>query len=138
MERAREAGGTLIYRDEDLDPQRCKPEYSEAALEDLGWFGCKWAEGPDIGGPVGPYVQSQRTALFLDAWKHLKEAGYIYPCRKSRKDVANSSQAPHADEDAEPIYPEKLAPATWNRQDRAGTGRSQLALSGSRRAYRAV
>lgn len=110
MERAREAGGTLIYRDEDLDPQRCKQAYSDGALEDLKWFGCEWSEGPDHGGPVGPYTQSERTPLFLDAWKHLKEAGFIYPCRKSRKDVSAAAQAPHAEDDAEPIYPESWRP----------------------------
>ncbi len=50
MERAREAGGRLIYRDEDIDPDRCKPEFAEAAIEDLQWFGCNWDEGPDVGG----------------------------------------------------------------------------------------
>ncbi len=120
MERAREAGGTLIYRDEDLDPQRCKNEYSEGAIQDLRWFGCEWSEGPDVGGPVGPYTQSERIPLFLDAWKHLKEAGFIYPCRKSRKDVANAAQAPHAEDDAEPIYPESWRPPL-------GTGKTEQA-----------
>ena len=50
MERAQEQGGSLIYRDEDLDLQRCKPEFSSGALEDLSWFGCQWQEGPDVGG----------------------------------------------------------------------------------------
>ncbi|MDP4643606.1 MAG: glutamate--tRNA ligase family protein [Opitutales bacterium] len=111
MERAREAGGQLIYRDEDLDPQRCKPEFSDGAIEDLRWFGCDWHEGPDRGGPTGPYKQSERQDMFLDAWKHLKSAGFIYPCNKSRKDVAHATQAPHMDDDgAEQIYPENWRP----------------------------
>lgn len=111
MERAREAGGTLIYRDEDIDPDRCKPEFAEAAIEDLHWFGCQWDEGPDIGGPLAPYLQSKRMPQFLAAWKHLKQAGYIYPCDQSRKDVAWATQAPHGDEkDREAIYPEHLRP----------------------------
>ncbi len=111
MERAREAGGTLIYRDEDIDPDRCKPEFAEAAIEDLRWFGCEWQEGPDVGGSVGPYQQSLRMPLFLEAWKHLKESGFIYPCNKSRKDVAWATQAPHGDEKGdEAIYPEHLRP----------------------------
>ena len=111
MERAREAGGRLIYRDEDIDPDRCKPEFAEAAIEDLHWFGCRWDEGPDVGGPVAPYRQSERMPLFLDAWKHLKEAGVIYPCDQSRKDVRWATQAPHDDEDGgESIYPEHLRP----------------------------
>ena len=110
MERAREAGGTLIYRNEDIDPQRCKAEYAEGAIDDLKWFGCKWEEGPDCGGPNGPYVQSLRGAQFLSAWKQLKDADLIYPCTRSRKDVANATQAPHAGDDAEPIYPEAWRP----------------------------
>lgn len=111
MERAREAGGTLIYREEDLDPQRCRPEYAAAAIEDLNWFGCDWEEGPDKGGAHQPYRQSERNMLFLDAWKQLKNAGFIYPCDKSRKDVAHAASAPHAeDENSESIYPENWRP----------------------------
>lgn len=111
MERAQEAGGQLVFRDEDLDPQRCKPEFAQAAMDDLRWFGCDWNEGPDVGGPRGPYRQSERHALFLEAWRHLKDAGYIYPCDKSRQDVARAAQAPHVEEEAaEPIYPEHWRP----------------------------
>jgi glutamyl-tRNA synthetase len=111
MERAREANGTLIYRDENIDLERCKPEFANGAIEDLHWFGCQWDEGPDVGGPCAPYRQSKRMPLFFDAWKHLKEAGYIYPCDKSRKDVAGATQAPHGDETTgDAIYPEHLRP----------------------------
>lgn len=111
MERAREAGGQLVYRDEDLDPQRCKAEYTAGALEDLRWFGCNWDEGPDIGGPFGPYRQSQRLPRFLQAWQQLQQGGYIYPCDKSRKDVAEATLAPHEDpSQREAIYPEHLRP----------------------------
>ncbi len=111
MERAQEAGGQLIYREEDLDPQRCKREYADAAIEDLRWFGCRWQEGTDLGGPHAPYRQSERHELFLDAWRKLKNAGVLYPCDKSRKDVAHAAQAPHREnEAAEPIYPETWRP----------------------------
>lgn len=111
MERAREAVGKLIYRDENIDPDRCKSEYTKGAIEDLHWFGCRWDEGPDIGGPVGPYRQSERMPLFLDAWEQLKQADCIYPCNQSRKDVAAATQAPHADpNNHEAIYPEHLRP----------------------------
>lgn len=110
MERAKEAGGTLVYRDEDIDPQRCKSDFTQSAMEDLKWFGCRWEEGPDCGGPFGPYRQSERTAGFLAAWAQLKEAGLIYPCDKSRKDVAAATQAPHREDEAEPIYPESWRP----------------------------
>ena len=118
MERAKEAGGQLIFRDEDLDSQRCKQEFSRGAIKDLRWFGCDWQEGPDVGGSAGPYRQSERLATFLNAWEQLKDGGYIYPCEKSRKDVALAAQAPHADEEAsEPIYPESWRPPIGHGKD---------------------
>ena len=111
MERAKEAGGQLVYREEDLDPQRCRKEFADGSIEDLRWFGCEWQEGPDIGGGHGPYRQSERSDCFLKAWEQLKDNGSIYPCDKSRKDVARAAQAPHSeDESAEPIYPEAWRP----------------------------
>lgn len=111
MERAKEAGGQLVYREEDLDPQRCKREFAEGAIKDLRWFGCDWQEGPGLGGPYGPYRQSERHAMFLGAWARLKDGGFIYPCDKSRKDVARAAQAPHVEEESsEPIYPESWRP----------------------------
>jgi glutamyl-tRNA synthetase len=125
MERAKEAGGQLIFRDEDLDPQRCKPVFSAGAMEDLRWFGCDWQEGPDCGGEFGPYRQSERGAMFLKAWKQLKDDGHIYPCDKSRKDVARAAQAPHAEDDAaEPIYPECWRPPIGHGQDAESPGAS--------------
>lgn len=99
---ARAAGGTLLLRIEDLDPQRCRPEYTAAALEDLAWLGFVWQEGPGLGGPHDPYVQSQRRAQYVAAWRTLRDGGWIYPCARSRKDVAAAVFAPH---DEEPLFP---------------------------------
>jgi len=57
--RARDAGGALVMRMEDLDQERSKPIFAEAALDDLRWLGIRWNEGPDKGGPYAPYVQRQ-------------------------------------------------------------------------------
>ncbi|MEM8867464.1 MAG: tRNA glutamyl-Q(34) synthetase GluQRS [Verrucomicrobiota bacterium] len=122
MERAREAGGQLIFRNEDLDPQRCKLEYAQGAIEDLRWFGCEWDEGPDIGGMHAPYDQSQRLDVFTQAWKSLKDNGYIYPCDKSRKDVSQATLAPHADDHAEPVYPEQWRPPAHAGKDAQSPG----------------
>jgi glutamyl/glutaminyl-tRNA synthetase len=103
----RAAGGTLILRDEDLDPDRSRPHFRDAMLEDLRWLGLKWQEGPDTGGPYGPYRQSERHQLYRDAWQHLRQEGWIYPCRCSRKDLAQAMQAPHDDEG---IYPGTCRP----------------------------
>jgi glutamyl-tRNA synthetase len=108
-QRAAERGGTLILRNEDLDPQRCRAEFVEAMIEDLRWLGIPWQEGPDCGGPFAPYTQSDRRGLHLEAWKQLREVGAIYPCTCSRRDVALAAGAPN-DGDDEPIYPGKCRP----------------------------
>jgi glutamyl-tRNA synthetase len=94
----------LIFRDEDLDPQRSQAKYADAMLEDLHWLGIRWQEGPDVGGSIGPYRQSQRREFYLDAWRKLRDSGAIYPCTCSRKDLALSAAAPN-DGDDEPMYP---------------------------------
>ena len=104
QKRARQHGGTLILRNEDLDGPRCKPEFARAALEDLKWFDFTWSEGPDCGGAFVPYNQSERMTHYRAAFEQLKVVGFIYPCTCSRKDIHQSATAPHA-EDGEPIYP---------------------------------
>jgi glutamyl-tRNA synthetase len=116
-ERARAAGGTLIFRIEDIDLHRCKPGYAQAAMDDLRALGIDWDEGPDKGGPHAPYVQSERTPVFLETWKKLRDAGAIYECRHSRKDVAAAAGAPHAEDDAEPLFPPEWRPAPGFGQD---------------------
>jgi glutamyl-tRNA synthetase len=94
-QRAREAGGTLVMRMEDLDPERSKAIFADAAMDDLRWLGIRWQEGPDKGGSYGPYAQSRRRAIYLAAWRKLLRRGYIYPCRCSRKDLETALGAPH-------------------------------------------
>jgi glutamyl-tRNA synthetase len=108
-ERACAAGGKLVLRIEDLDRDRCRREFADAIIEDLHWFGLDWDEGPDIGGRLAPYIQSQRRFRYLEAWEKLRLSGVIYPCKCSRKDVADASLAPH-DENEEPIYPGTCRP----------------------------
>ena len=106
-ERSRENQGTLIFRNEDLDAQRCRPEFVTAMYEDLRWLGVSWQEGPDVGGLFAPYSQSERRHFYLKAWRELRDGGFIYPCGCSRKDVAESAGAPHENadnQDDEPVY----------------------------------
>jgi glutamyl-tRNA synthetase len=102
--RAIENQGTLILRNEDLDPQRSRAEFARAMIEDLRWLGIHWSEGPDCGGPYGAYSQSKRRAHYLEAWRRLRVGGFLYPCICSRKDLAQSASAPN-DADDEPVYP---------------------------------
>jgi glutamyl/glutaminyl-tRNA synthetase len=103
-ERTREQNGTLILRNEDLDAQRCRPEFVSAMYEDLHWLGIQWDEGPDCGGPHAPYSQSERQNHYLDSWKVLRDRDLIYPCTCSRKELAAIAAAPN-DVDDEPLYP---------------------------------
>jgi glutamyl/glutaminyl-tRNA synthetase len=103
-QRAIRHNGTLIFRNEDLDPQRSKDTYAAAMVEDLRWLGICWQEGPDVGGPYAPYEQSHRRALYVETWRKLRDGGFIYPCTCSRKDLAQSAAAPNEGDD-EPMYP---------------------------------
>jgi glutamyl/glutaminyl-tRNA synthetase len=106
QQRARENGGVLVLRNEDLDAARARPEFVEAMLEDLRWFGFEWQEGPDVGGPFAPYNQSECFPSYCAALEKLRAGGFIYPCICSRKDIQQAAQAPHAADD-EVIYPGK-------------------------------
>ena len=112
--RALEQNGVLVFRNEDLDPQRSKAEFAAAMIEDLRWLGIRWQEGPDVGGAFSPYEQSRRREFYLDTWRKLRDGGFLYPCTCSRRDLASSAAAPNEGDD-EPIYPgrcrEKVAEA---------------------------
>jgi glutamyl/glutaminyl-tRNA synthetase len=110
QERARQSGGQLVLRNEDLDRDRCRPEYARAMLEDLRWFGLVWDEGPDVGGPYLPYSQSERTSSYLETWRTLQRTGSIFPSPHSRKDVQAALTAPH-DDGSEPVFPPEFRPS---------------------------
>jgi len=109
QERAGAAGGRLVLRNEDLDAQRYRLEFVDAMMEDLRWFGFQWQEGPDCGGPYGPYAQSERGHFYGAALEKLRQGGWIYPCRCTHQDVLRALQAPHAGEE-EPVYPGTCRP----------------------------
>jgi glutamyl-tRNA synthetase len=120
-QRSRQAGGVLVFRNEDLDPQRSKAEFAEAMIEDLRWLGIEWQEGPDIGGPHAPYVQSERREFYLNVWHKLSEGGFIYPCSCSRKDLAEAAGAPHESAmNDEPMYSGKCRGNTSEAQTPTG------------------
>ncbi len=117
--RARDAGGSVVLRNDDLDRDRVRPEFVEGFLEDLKWLGLDWDEGPDRGGPFGSYNQSERMPSYAATLARLREGGWVYPCTCSRRDIQGAVAAPHAG-DEEPVYPgtcrgkrvEDLAPGT--------------------------
>jgi glutamyl-tRNA synthetase len=99
--RAVEAGGSVILRIEDLDPLRCRPDFTEHMIDDLAWLGIRWSGEP--------LYQSRRRAVFDDVWRRLRDADLIYPSSVSRKELRDAAHAPHEDEEgAEPIFPAEL------------------------------
>ena len=87
--------GTLVLRIEDLDRQREVEGAADAHRADLEWLGVRWQEGPDLGGPCGPYVQSERAAHYEAARASLERAGRLYRCFCSRREVEEALSAPH-------------------------------------------
>ena len=92
---ARHHGGSFIIRVEDTDQARKVEGATEKLLESLRWLGLDWHEGPDVGGPYGPYYQSQRTELYQRVAGELLESGDAYRCYCSpeRLDESRKEQA---------------------------------------------
>ena len=101
--RARAEGGAFVLRMEDLDQPRVVHGAAARMLEDLRWLGLDWDEGPDVGGPFGPYSQSAKRGRYLEVAAQLEAAGACFACTCSRKEIASMASAPHGDEG--PIYP---------------------------------
>lgn len=91
----RAQNGRLIFRMEDLDPARSKQEYINALAEDLRWLGLDWDEGF----PDPAYAQSQRAAIYEDAFRTLEEKGLVYPCWCTRAQRLAAASAPHPGEE---------------------------------------
>ncbi len=105
-ERARQAGGKLFLRNDDLDAIRFRLDFVAAMIGDLRWLGLSWEE------PV--VAQSEHHALYRAALEKLHAAGLIFPCTRSRRDVLEAAGAPHEDgtgENDEPVYPPQFRPA---------------------------
>jgi glutamyl-tRNA synthetase len=101
---ARAGGGAFVMRVEDLDFGRVRPGFMERQLDELRWLGLDWDEGPDVGGPFAPYIQSQRQDRYEAALRRLAERGMLFECTCSRRDIAQAASAPHAGEEG-PRYP---------------------------------
>ncbi len=77
---SRHENTTFILRIEDTDLERSKKEYEEMLMEDLKWMGIQWDEGPDVGGPHGPYRQSERLEIYMKYVDKLLKSGDAYYC----------------------------------------------------------
>jgi len=101
---ARQTGGQFILRIEDTDRKRLVPGAEDEILESLRWLGLQWDEGPDIGGPAGPYRQSERTAMYAEHAQRLVDQGAAYLCfcsperlTQMRQDQQKRKEPPHYD-----------------------------------------
>lgn len=84
---ARHTGGKLIFRIEDTDRERVTDEYINRAIETLQWLGLNWDEGPQVGGPYGPYLQSQRLEIYTHWAKTFVANGEAYNCYCSTEEL---------------------------------------------------
>ena len=89
---ARHTGGSLVLRIEDTDVERSDEENERAILADLAWLGIEWDEGPDIGGPYGPYRQSERLDRYTEVADRLVASGWAYPCFQTAEQVESLRQ----------------------------------------------
>src|SRR6478672_4705972 len=80
-------GGQFILRIDDTDAERNRPEALQPILDGFRWLGINWDEGPEVGGPYGPYFQAERSQLYRDAALKLLESGHAYPCYMSKEEI---------------------------------------------------
>jgi glutamyl-tRNA synthetase len=85
---ARHFGGKFILRIEDTDRTRSRPEYEKSIFDALRWAGIQWDEGPDVGGPFGPYRQSERTEIYRKECQKLLDQGKAYKCFATPEELA--------------------------------------------------
>jgi len=113
---ARHTGGIFLFRIEDTDRSRVTDEYIAAAIDTLKWLGLSWDEGPEVGGPHGPYLQSQRLDIYSEWADRFIKQGDAYHCyctpdelEARREAQKESGQAPGYDGKCRSISDEDLA-----------------------------
>jgi glutamyl-tRNA synthetase len=90
---ARAKGGVFVLRIEDTDATRVRPEYIESAQDTLRWMGLDWDEGPGVGGPFGPYLQSERLGIYADWVERFLTDGHAYYCYCTPEELEARRQA---------------------------------------------
>ncbi len=90
---ARRFGGSFVLRMEDTDRERSTPESVRAILDGLRWLGIDWDEGPEVGGPHGPYFQSERIPLYRETAERLVRDGHAYRCYCTKEELDERRKA---------------------------------------------
>ncbi len=119
---ARQQGGVMALRIEDTDVERSEARFEPQLLDDLKWLGLDWDEGPDVGGPYGPYRQSDRLPLYREHAERLLREGKAYLCFCSEEELQQERERATA-EHRQPIYSGKcreIDPAEAARRRAAG------------------
>jgi glutamyl-tRNA synthetase len=93
---ARHTGGVFVLRIEDTDQSRVTPAYIASAQETLRWLSLDWDEGPEVGGPYGPYLQSERQDIYADWAAKFLESGHAYRCYCTPEELAQRREAARA------------------------------------------
>lgn len=93
---ARHLGGTFVLRIEDTDVARSTQESVQAILDGMRWLGLTWDEGPEVGGPYGPYFQMERLDTYQEATKRLLNSGHAYHCFCSKEELDSLREAAQA------------------------------------------
>jgi glutamyl-tRNA synthetase len=93
---ARHTGGVFVLRIEDTDQSRVLPAYIDSARQTLRWLSLDWDEGPGVGGPYGPYLQSQRLEIYADWLAKFLESGHAYYCYCTPEELAERRSAARA------------------------------------------
>ncbi|WP_303773054.1 glutamate--tRNA ligase [Anaerolinea thermophila] len=113
---ARKTGGQFILRIEDTDQKRYVPTAEQELIDGMHWLGLQWDEGPDVGGPYGPYRQSERKDIYLHYARQLVESGHAYYCfctperlEKVRQEQQARKEQPHYDGTCRNIDPDEAA-----------------------------
>ncbi len=128
---ARHNGGAFILRVEDTDTSRVTEEAFRGVLDDLRWLGIDWDEGPEVGGPHGPYRQSERTEVYAEAAERLIAQGDAYRCYCTPEELEARNEAAKARGDA-PGYDGRCRDLTatqraaFEAEDRAATIRFRM------------
>lgn len=93
---ARHTGGTFIFRIEDTDKERVTDEYIQRAIDTLKWLGLNWDEGPEVGGPNGPYLQSERLHIYKEWADKFLASGAAYHCYCSAEELEAERESQRA------------------------------------------
>src|SRR5581483_4160035 len=113
---AKKTGGKFILRIEDTDIKRTIPGAEQEIMDGLRWLGLNYDEGPDVGGPFGPYRQTERREIYQQHAKMLVDKGHAYPCfctpdrlEKMRQEQQKRKEAPHYDGLCRRLSPDEAA-----------------------------